>query len=138
MAFKFYKSETITTPNGEEYEVLPITVEDMPIVLDIIEIQKKTAKLRKGREKDKTDQIQMIQTRDLFPMAMKIAQRGVKRSDPDNKDKNIDELDKIPDVPMGMTFAVNLATKMIEVSMELDGLDIKKEVADLKEPVEKS
>lgn len=138
MAFKFYKTETITTPNGEEYEVLPITVEDMPIVLDIIEIQKKTAKLRKGREKDKTDQIQVIQTRDLFPMAMKIAQRGVKRSDPANKDKNIAELDKIPDVPMGMTFAVNLATKMIEVSMELDGLDIKKEIADSKKPVAKS
>lgn len=125
MALKFYKSESIELPNGDKVELLPMTVEDMELVMSFIDIQKEITTIRKGRSKDKDGEILKINTKEFYPKAWKIAQRNIKRLDPVNKDLNVDELDKVADIPMSVTMASQIAVKVIEISMD-SGVDIKK------------
>lgn len=125
MVFKFYKTEKVLLPDGNEFEIVPVTVEDMPLVLEIVNLRK-TLKLDEvSRKKMDKDEMAELNIKEFFPRVMKIAQRGVKRTMDDYMGMTAEELDKTPDIPMSINVAIRISTAMIEISVGEDD-EIKK------------
>lgn len=52
MTLIFKEPETFTTPDGGEYVILPVQVDDMPILFSIINKKEKLSKKKKQEDKD--------------------------------------------------------------------------------------
>jgi len=52
MTLVFKEPETFTTPDGGEYVILPVQVDDMPVLFNIIDKRVKASKKTKKNKKD--------------------------------------------------------------------------------------
>lgn len=52
MTLVFREPETFKTPDGSEYVILPVQVDDMPILFSIINKKEKLSKKKKKEDKD--------------------------------------------------------------------------------------
>jgi len=149
MALKFYESKEIDLPDGNKFEVTPATVEDMEEIMELTDVQNELKKLKKEmvkkigkkmskkeKEKEENRLITRFSTSKSLPIIWKLAQRCIKRNDPKNAGLSGKELDKIPDVPLAVLYAIKIATAMMDVSF-VEGADTKKSMVE-KSQAEKS
>lgn len=100
MVLNFKEPETIQTPDGQTYEILPLPVKDMPLLLDFMDLQEKLNLSDEATaEKKAKDNIEL-----LLPPMSKMVVSSVK-----NKETG----EPIPEKYLTLKNYIELATKVI-------------------------
>jgi hypothetical protein len=89
---KFNEPQRFTLMDGDietEFEIVPLLVEDMPLLLDFIELKDEFDKLKEaapeeGEKKTQNRQVQRFMFEQMLPMAEEIVKKGlILKSKPD-------------------------------------------------------